>query len=162
MGDYIYIYIYIFPILSVLFEGTQGVIVIDVGNGHSNLSSNPGQGYSYISRIMLGKVWINSLLLWVNCRTNWAFKFGRKRKILNLNLLNSASINWLCVTSCSCRRVVQVFRIVDAWKFSMLLLYILWDDWPIFMISRSNEQLQQKLEYTLLKPDCHSWGISKM
>ena len=44
----------------------------------------------------------------------------------------------------------------------MLLLYILWDDWPIFMISGSNEQLQQELEYTLLKPDCHSWWISKM
>ena len=44
----------------------------------------------------------------------------------------------------------------------MLLLYILWDDWPIFMISGSNEQLQQQLEYTLQKPDCHSWWISKM
>ena len=44
----------------------------------------------------------------------------------------------------------------------MLLLYILWDDWPIFMISGSNEQLQQELEYTLLKPDCYSWWISKM
>ena len=44
----------------------------------------------------------------------------------------------------------------------MLLLYILWDDWPIFMISGSNQQLQQQLEYTLLKPDCHSWWISKM
>ena len=44
----------------------------------------------------------------------------------------------------------------------MLLLYILWDDWPIFMISASNEQLQQQFEYTLLKPDCHSWWISKM
>ena len=30
------------------------------------------------------------------------------------------------------------------------------------MISGSNEYLQQKLEYTLLKPDCHSWSISKM
>ena len=30
------------------------------------------------------------------------------------------------------------------------------------MISHSNEQLQQHLEYTLLKPDCHSWWISKM
>ena len=29
------------------------------------------------------------------------------------------------------------------------------------MISGSNEHLQQKLEYTLLKPDYHSWGISK-
>ena len=44
----------------------------------------------------------------------------------------------------------------------MLLLYILWDDWSIFMISGSNEQLQQQLEYTLLNPDCHSWWISKM
>ena len=44
----------------------------------------------------------------------------------------------------------------------MLLLYILWDDWPIFRISASNERLQQQLEYTLLKPDCHSWWISKM
>ena len=30
------------------------------------------------------------------------------------------------------------------------------------MISRSNEQLQQQLEYTLLKADCHSWWISKV
>ena len=44
----------------------------------------------------------------------------------------------------------------------MLLQYILWDDWSILMISGSNEQLQQQLEYTLLKPDCHSWWISKM
>ena len=27
---------------------------------------------------------------------------------------------------------------------------------------RSNEQLQQQLEYTLIKLDCHGWGISKM
>ena len=59
---------------------------------------------------------------------------------------------------------LQAFKIVvDSWKFmKMLLLYILWDDRPIFMISGSNEQLQQQLEYTLLKPDCHSWWISKM
>ena len=30
------------------------------------------------------------------------------------------------------------------------------------MISGFNEQLQQQLEYPLLKPDCHSWWISKM
>ena len=52
---------------------------------------------------------------------------------------------------------VQAFKIVvPSWKFTMLLLYILWDDWPIFVISGLNEQLQQQLEYTLLKPDCHS------
>ena len=44
----------------------------------------------------------------------------------------------------------------------MLLLHILRDDCAIFMISGSNELLQQQLEYTLLKPDCHSWGISNM
>ena len=44
----------------------------------------------------------------------------------------------------------------------MLLLFILWDDWLIFMISGSNEQIQQQLECTLQKPDCHSWWISKM
>ena len=58
---------------------------------------------------------------------------------------------------------VWAFKIVaDSWKFSVLLLYILWDDWPIFMISGSNEQLQQELEYTLLKPDYHNWWISKI
>ena len=52
--------------------------------------------------------------------------------------------------------------VVDYWKFNMLLLYILWDDWPIFMISASNEQLQQELEYTQLKHDCHRWWILKV
>ena len=30
------------------------------------------------------------------------------------------------------------------------------------MISALSKQLQQELEYILLKPDCHSWWISKM
>ena len=58
---------------------------------------------------------------------------------------------------------VQAFNIVvDSWKISMLQLYILWDDWLILMISASNEQLQQELEYSLLNPDCQNWWISKM
>ena len=58
---------------------------------------------------------------------------------------------------------VQAFKIVvDSWEINELLRYILWDDLPIFITSGSNEQLQQLLEYTLLKPDCHSWWISKM
>ena len=58
---------------------------------------------------------------------------------------------------------VQAFTIVmNSWKFSMLLLFFLRDDWPIFIISGSNQHLQQQLEYTLLKSDCHSWWISKM
>ena len=35
------------------------------------------------------------------------------------------------------------------WNRTDYLLYILWDDWPIFMISGSNEQLQQQLEKLL-------------
>ena len=55
---------------------------------------------------------------------------------------------------------VHEFKIIlDSWKFSILLL---WDDGLIFMISGSNEQLRQELEYTLLKHDCNSWEISKM
>ena len=47
---------------------------------------------------------------------------------------------------------VQAFKIVvDSWKFSMLLLYIILDYRPIFRISASNEQLLQELEYTLIK-----------
>ena len=43
---------------------------------------------------------------------------------------------------------VQEFKIVvDFWKFSILLLYILLDDWLIFMISSSNEHLQQEFQY---------------
>ena len=58
--------------------------------------------------------------------------------------------------------IVLAFKIVvDSWKFTMLLLYILLDDWLFFMISSSNEQLQHELEYTLLNPNCHSWWISK-
>ena len=58
---------------------------------------------------------------------------------------------------------VWAFKIgVYSWKFTILLPYILWDDRPVFMISGLNEQLQQHLEYTLLKPDCHRWWISKM
>ena len=58
---------------------------------------------------------------------------------------------------------VWAFKIgEDSWKFNMLLLYILWDDWSIFIISGSKEQLQHELEYTLLKPDNYSLWISKM
>ena len=77
-----------------------------------------------------------------------------------------------CVCVCVCVRgsfnkfphfIVPAFKIVeDSWKFSMLFLYILWDDWHILIISGSNKQLQQELEYTLRRPDCHCWWISKM
>ena len=52
--------------------------------------------------------------------------------------------------------------VVDSWRFSMLLLYYYKMADQFFMISGSNEQLQQELEYILIKPDCPSWWISKM
>ena len=74
-----------------------------------------------------------------------------------LVLFHSGSFNKFPDFFCRAFKIVVI-----SWKFSMLLLYILWDHWPIFIISRSNEQLQQQLEYTLQKPDCHNWWISKM
>ena len=55
------------------------------------------------------------------------------------------TIKWYEVHTISCRTFfVWAFKIVvDPWEFSMQLLYILRDDRPIFMISASNEQLQQ-------------------
>ena len=53
---------------------------------------------------------------------------------------------------------VQAFKIVvDSWKFTMLLLYILWDDCQFLWF-----QIPMNSYSTLLKPDCHSWWISKM
>ena len=81
------------------------------------------------------------------------------KKVLDITFFKFYVVHW----EDSRLFLLQAFKIVvDSWKFSMLWLYILWDDWPIFMISGSNEQLQQKLEYTLLKPDCHSWLIAEM
>ena len=76
----------------------------------------------------------------------------------------------VCVCVCVCGAFNKfpdffctgIWIFVDSWKFTMLFLYILCDDGPIFMISHSNEQLQQQLEYTLLKPDCLTRWISKM
>ena len=87
--------------------------------------------------------------------------------ILTKLSVNKKTINW-CVERYKGYTSFQTFFIwafkivVDSGKSSMLLLYILWDDWPIFRISASNEQLQQEFEYTLLKPGYHSRWISKM
>ena len=90
----------------------------------------------------------------------WLIKLNRKFQSIHwfLHLSNRLYLSINVVHSISFQTFfVQAFKIViDSWKFSMLLRYILWDDWPIFMISGSNEQLQQQLEYTLLKPDCHN------
>ena len=85
------------------------------------------------------------------------------RAILWLEVKESHSLYMVPSISFQPFFFVQAFKIVvDSWKFTMLLIYILWDDWPILRISASNQQLQQQLEYTLLKPDCHNWWISKM
>ena len=90
-------------------------------------------------------------------------KAERKKKCLMYRDQLIQKVVKYVVPSIGFQTFLQAFKIVvDSWKFTMLLLYILWDDWPIFMISASNQQLQQQLEYTLLKPGCHSWWISEM
>ena len=109
--------------------------------------------------ILACKVLLTFLVYHGKCFPFWFYS----RQYFHIHV--SASVGWRYVVNSMSFQTffVQAFEIVvDSWKFSMLLLYILWDDWPIFMISASNEQLLQELEYTLLKPDCHSWWISKM
>ena len=69
------------------------------------------------------------------------------------------------ISECSIRGIfnkfpeffVQAFKFgVDSWKFSMLSLYTVWDNWLIFMIPDSKEQQQQELENTLRQPDFHN------
>ena len=99
------------------------------------------------------------------CRERWNIVFGCYIMLVHCFLTAMVfMVFWYEVCSKSFLTFfVQAFKIViDSWKLSMLLLYILWADWPIFKISGSNEQLHQQLEYTLLKPDSHSWWISKI
>ena len=57
---------------------------------------------------------------------------------------------------------VQAFKIVvHSWKFTMLLLYILWDDWPIFYDFKFKWTATAAIGIHQLKSDYHSWWISK-
>ena len=101
--------------------------------------------------------------IWADCTTWWWWYILLFYFLIYVWLFNYVNIYIRGAFNKFPDVFVQAFKIVvDSWKFSMLLLYILWDDWPIFMITGSNEQLQQEFEYTLLKPDCHSWWISKV
>ena len=56
---------------------------------------------------------------------------------------------------------VQAFKIVvDSWKFTMLLLYILWNDWPIFYDFRFKWTATAAIG--IHPTDCHCWRISKI
>ena len=72
---------------------------------------------------------------------------------LNIRCTFNKLPEYFCTGISNCRRHL---------KSEYAITIVLWHDWPIFMISGSNQQLQQELEYTLLKPDCHCWWISKM
>ena len=56
---------------------------------------------------------------------------------------------FFCTSIQNCRRCLKI-------QYVIAIHLMRW------LISSSNEQLQQELQYTLLKPDCHSWWISKM
>ena len=105
---------------------------------------------------------ITILFHWIRCYYKQRFLLLTPLEKLP-HLLNENCLHTWWFQSVSRLFFLQAFKIVvDSWDFIMLLLYILWNDRPIFMISDSNKQLQQQLEYTLLKPDCHSWWISKI
>ena len=58
---------------------------------------------------------------------------------------------------------VQAIKVVvGSWKIQYVIAKYVMRWRTNFMISGSNEQLQQQLEYTLLKPYCHGRCISKM
>ena len=54
----------------------------------------------------------------------------------------------------NCRRILRIQYVIATNLIRGLINF--------FMILVSKEQRQLKFEYTLLKPDCHSWWISKM
>ena len=117
----------------------------------------------YFHILYISKRWLIKILVWFGL-VLWYInhcKLFKSKSSLSLSIYIYIYIYIDVVPSISFQTFfLQAFKIVvDSWKFSML--YILWDDWPIFMISASNAQLQQELEYTLLKPNCHSWWISK-
>ena len=70
---YIYIYIYVCVCvcvcvwICVCLGGARGIIVIILGNGHDDLSSNPKRGCISHGLIVLGKAWSQSFSfqLWI-------------------------------------------------------------------------------------------------
>ena len=58
------------PIVTYIYGGAHYIMVIFVGNGYGNPSSNPGWGslLFHIAVIHLGKLWIRLFLLelWIN------------------------------------------------------------------------------------------------
>ena len=76
---------------------------------------------------------------------------------------NEPKIHVICyITICHKTKPNQIKYEVHTISFQTFLVWAFkivvdsWNDWPISMISVSDEQLQQQLEYTLLSPDCHS------
>ena len=64
-------------------------------------------------------------------------------------VVNSVSFQTFFVQAYkNCRRLLKI-------QYLIAIHLMIW-------LSASNEQLQLQLEYTLLKPDCNTWWISKM
>ena len=95
--------------------------------------------------LFLDMIRYDETLEFVTGTLRWAKLFGikysyqkkkkKEKRIQKMYVVDSISFQTF---------LVQAFEfVIDSWKFSMLLLYILWDDGPIFMISDSNEQLHQ-------------------
>ena len=101
---------------SIIFSlccGAHSVIVIVIGNRHSDPSSYSRQGsFAFYIALMLFRtihLQLFSLQLCVDSRADWVLQpqYGNqsRRKSLNSNLLNFGKKNLPCVVSCLCREV---------------------------------------------------------
>ena len=104
--------IFCFSIFLHIYSGVMDTVV---GNGHHEPSSNPGWDWLHFHKapILLRKVWIQlfSIQLWLISRADlvlkvWYGNLSRRRKTLNLSLLNFVKEKWtypgktcLCVPS---------------------------------------------------------------
>ena len=147
--------------------------VVAIGKGAFWSSSTKGrQLYFYLYMLHSLFINLNSLMKKVSGKKikRGLYVFDLCQNFINedcyfdmLSIPGKSAAIYEVYTICFQTFFIWAFKIVvDFWKSNMLLLYILWDDWQISMISDWNVLLQQQLEYTLLKPDCHSWSISNL
>ena len=79
------------------------------------------------------------------CRRYWKSK--KKCKYV----VHSVRFQTFCTDIQNCRRLLKI-------QYVIAIHFMRW----LTNFYDFNEQLQQQMEYTLLKSDCHSWWISKM
>ena len=134
-----------------------GVMVIVVGNGYGDMSSNLRRGSLpfYISLIPLGKVGTQlfSLKLWVNSRTDWFFSLGEATSLREgkpwIQTCQIPLKNWPCVTSCPCGGIGKYIERIMKWSL------------PRYLQCKSNTvNTQSRLDYDFYIPGGHRTWVA--